>query len=554
MKKTLLVIFLMLLLSASLVEADTVDDLAGLARYFPAETPLYISLYISDEAIANWETAIRQIMIDYGANPDDRYTQTPLRAFLDDFVRENDENGSFASVYRPWLGNTLAFGALTPETLAFGSRGSTGESSILFVADVTDHDAAEAHMDSVINSGRGLFSGFEDYEKTVENDYILYHPSESQEYETTFMLVEDAMFIRFSSVEVESLLPEFEQSLAEVPAFEESLRRLPLERYEIVGYFDPSSLAPYAEDYDAEIRVNTILPDNADTAAALEALGAQSFGFGFVDKLSVTLDWATHVDDPAALAEAGVDIVISPPVDLALARSLPSSTKAFIQDTGMGLGMMQVLYYFKAMGAIYSQFSEEFGSDFQDDYFRALSFYDEMALVMLVSFSGLMEQLPDSMQGQHILYSTSDSFMNDPRTLGLLLEISDSAEALSLLPTILADSEVAIQAEELDGGLNIPLTEEAEEDFIIRVEGLDNYLQFGFDESMIDLNEGGTLGEDEAYLRAEELFVPNPQIIGYVDTSSSMYSFNVVESVSMSTTWDEQGTGHIRFMTRIARN
>ena len=235
------------------ITTDTITDLTHLAQYYPATSPFYVSFYIDDETIDTLDVPLNQIIVNlgYGGFVGGK---GPIRFILDYAADDDFEGATFNDIYRPWIGNTLAIGAMTPETMVFDDR----DDEWLAVVEVRDRDLAEQHLDKVIATGEGIFSYFRNYVKDEIEGYPFYRPTNSSRSQTTILLMDDVILVRYSSVEPEAIIPNYEQNLAEIDGFEGTFRRLPLDEYMLISYYDPSAFAPYAEEYDEEIQVSGI--------------------------------------------------------------------------------------------------------------------------------------------------------------------------------------------------------------------------------------------------------------------------------------------------------
>ncbi len=326
MKKRLLFMALavLVLLSALPALAAAPADLNALARYFPADTPLFISTRIDDDFIATIDSIGGAI----AANFPDADMDATLQQLLDDVVTELYPDGSFQTTMRPWLGDTASFGVLSLGQAFSGSGANREEAPALIAISITDQTAA---LDFVINA---LNQDETRFFQTTGDGYTLLVVGERsmpaaldgakliivRDDVLLFSANTDASLIAVSGLQSPSLL--------EQPGFSAALSWLPADSYSVTVYADVMDdllAASAAAD-----------PEGAGMLSMLEAnfagagFGPQVVGFTILDGSVLTIDVA-QAYDPAALPATAMP----GPVDPAFAARIPADIPLALHGTNL---------------------------------------------------------------------------------------------------------------------------------------------------------------------------------------------------------------------------
>ncbi len=299
MRKLLgLIVVVALLLSAVTVPAAAVPvtDLTALARYFPVSAPLYVGVR-TDDAFFNEDL---QGVLDLvaGALPAEFAGEIPsVGALLDEISADAPMGNNFEDVFRPWLGDTLAIGALSAENI-------NDDGEFMVVAASTSLDEADKFWSEVIDSA---------YTRTASGDVITFTP-ENTAFNPYVYLDNEVVIV--SSQPINPLTRE--ARLDSVEAFNEAFARLPEDSYNIAMYIDLPTLArASAEESGMGAEVDA-------ASAVLDDLGAAAVGFTIVDGRSLTIDITTG-------APAGTYAAVDPQ----FADHVPANTPLIIHGTNL---------------------------------------------------------------------------------------------------------------------------------------------------------------------------------------------------------------------------
>lgn len=373
-KLTLLFALFCLALSIFPAAAQPLDELTALAAQFPAESPLFIAVRSDSGFIETIDGLLKQVNARFDGQ------LLGGSSLLESLNRDADRiqaGGTFESVYKSWLGDTIAVAAPTPEALMNPGGG------IVAAVSITDQAAAEAFVDQLLADRIG-------YEKSTIDAGIFY--AADSEWSTSYLLKEGVLLTTLSfPMEAEVLFSETRDSLADNPDFAAAMEALPLDDYNIAGYVNlPDLLAPAIAQIDAEAADTPLAELNIP--GALEAIGTFSFGFTLLEGASLTADVHLAIRDRAALEAANLPIKELSPLNLDFTGRIPADAMLVIHDQGVGPGLLYGLTVLDQVGAFLDQNGINLGTAQRDPLAQDLleSFnVNDLATFFRLSFKGM---------------------------------------------------------------------------------------------------------------------------------------------------------------------
>lgn len=283
-KLSLIAVVLLLALSALVLPAAAQDDLSSLASYFPGDAPLYAE-FQTDEAIIE---TLDNLASKFGPLTPGGWTPGSLRDMLDTAASEIQPGGTFATVFRSWLGDSAAIGM-------YELREQTAENPvppITIAIRITDQDQAETLFDSLPNAER--------YTLSEGDDYILYSPDGSMTSDPYFLFRDDVVLITGDEALVEAG-GVLDESLVDNADFTTAVAALPGEGYEAVVYSDtPRLFAMTMKESGSMSRDSEQAMEMFSSLMA--AVKPQVFALTLLDDRSLTLDAVSPLDADAASA------------------------------------------------------------------------------------------------------------------------------------------------------------------------------------------------------------------------------------------------------------
>ncbi len=318
MKRTLLVLVMALSLLLGIIPALAVPpaDLNALGRYFPADTPIFVSMRIDDDFIETLDGLLDRLRTAF---PDD-IPPTSLREMLDEGIRETNPEGTFQSEVRSWLGDTASFGLTSFELLADDDSSNDDEAPFYFAISITDRAAAVEFFEGIIPE--------DNVARTDEADYTLLVDTQADSEAGIYINDEVLLFTN-----TRDMLPHrapLTTSLRDNSAFNDALALLPETDYNATLYLDLAALlqAAAANDPEAAEAMDMFGP-------LLGGLGPQVMGFTILNDTSLTIDMAQSVGDLSALMGQGFSMPALSPISPDFARRVPANAPLMIQGTDL---------------------------------------------------------------------------------------------------------------------------------------------------------------------------------------------------------------------------
>lgn len=554
MRKLILMLLTLLLVPGAFpAVAATTDDLTNLARYVPASAPLYVGLR-SDDAYID---TIDSVLATLGESLP-QLQAVGVRMTLDQAAQNVDPDADFASLIRPWLGDTVAFAA-TDASIFVDGNSTASQQSLRILLSITDRDAAESFMDRLGGFGleRGEFGNVTTYAG----------PSSS-------ILVYDDAVIIAPVDDPEIILEEVKSSLSAVAGFTEAFTPLPQAEYNIALYVDVSQIDAGALA-DAQFALNEA-GMSIDLAAVLQALGPQTAGLTILEDRSLVLDVAANIADPDALAAAGMPL--SPdttPIDAGFVSNVPVGTPLLLHSAGFGSDLLLGLEQARTVGDLFDTQFENGELSFDQ---QSLTQIDEAVTFLELAFQGMAgASIADTfgwMTGDYALFVDVDlqSMQRIIPTLGFITAAEDSANAVATVDALenLLTELTIFNTREGDT-LTLPAFGDffADEALDVLIAADDALLSMGTRNAFSLTN--GSIADTEAYATASAVFLTDMQSLAYVDAASLAelaqsaadimgepdlmmlaQVLGAFESASITSTYDETGSGVNRFVLTLA--
>lgn len=331
-----LLLALTLLLALLPVAAQSTPDLTALAQYFPANTPVYVSLRTDDGHFSALESIRSRIA---AALPTGLTNGTTVPMALDQFVSsmfQADE--TFADDVRPWLGDSMAFGLLNLDAMT--KQQDNGP--YVIALGITDRAAAEAFFLEFMQPRL-------DIQVETTDAYTLLTPSHP-DMPPMALYIDDQVLIITNKPDALPAGGPIRSPLSEADMFQTAIAALPADQYNIVVYADYGAFMQAAM---AEARTM-----NRSDAAMMDmmqpmfaAFGGSALGFTLLDERAMTMDMALNFD-VSALDTMMPAVGSLTPFDPAFAVHLPAGTQLAIQGANLSQPVQQGLDNLVAMQAM----------------------------------------------------------------------------------------------------------------------------------------------------------------------------------------------------------
>lgn len=316
-------------------QADTWQELTGLANIFPINTDVYIGVRTDDAFIETLDGLVARIE---SALPT-QMNQT-LSDALDSAARSIDPNGSFEDTLRPILGDEAAFAISDIAVLYDDKPGNDDTANYAFAISLNEGGAEllNARIAAAMpTNGR--------YTTTGEGDGItLYTPSGNNERSGQQLIYVSQTEAVVTNSRV--MLPiSREARLASNPALGEALDRLPQDDYNVVVYIDVAnvmnSMMGMLDEQDNEMS-EQLQQQMEQMQGLMGAIGPQAWGFTIVDDRSLMIDISQSVN-MEAYASLGVPMnTMTTPVDPAFLEHLPAGSALVVHSAGFGASLSAI--------------------------------------------------------------------------------------------------------------------------------------------------------------------------------------------------------------------
>ncbi len=541
-KVFILVVLVGLLLSVlpAAVSATPVAELTDLAQYFPADTPVFAAFRTDDAYVETLDALAARISSAIpGMGVPGR-----LSAMLDLVAQQIDQEGDFQSVFRPWLGDSVAFGLLSLEPAA---RGRNPE--FIVVMSVTNRAEAESFVDAFMRETDADFS------VTTEGPYTLY---EVENRNVAVAVTDDALFLT-ETVGALSSLNTREARLNTNTAFTDTIGALPMGDYDAVLYLDSPTLARAMFEMGAQ-RNRAAGEMMEQMEGFLSAAAPQAVGFSLVNGSDLVIDSAQLPGDTGALEEMGFVLPTSlTPVSFDFAAHVPADAPLVILGANLSETydlMIQNLRTAMAMQA-------EMGNEEAEDFEQGLRFI-EIGVRGLTGLD-LEEDILGWMTGNYALFLNVNpegigSVTTMPIDFGLVFEATDPAAAQAVVAGIReaveqAEPENVTLTQETVAGVDVAVITAEPEDEPFPVEILvgsnDEVFVIGTRNAFTAAVEpaNGGLAADAGFTTAQSHFLDDTAVLFYF-TPQPLESLADTLAVSGNDEM-EAGAGFIQILTAL---
>ncbi len=279
--------------------------------YVPADTLIYAAADISDTTIAGLDAVIAQALGSISASP--LGEQLPpitgnvtLTALLD-LLAQQAADGSFADVFRPWLGNRGAyalFGIITEQWL----RSDLNTIPQALFVTINDPTAAASYLDGVLQPG---------YSQTAQGEFTIYAQDD------TVLLLTREVLILTNPAGAELLLAGVEDTLTQDERFTETVALLPAPPYAGLIYLNTADLVA--------LSLLGLQAPEAQAEQMLASAGQQAIAFTMLDARTLAMDAVQQVGE----LPAGMPAPALTPVDPDFLRFVPADAGLVIHSTNL---------------------------------------------------------------------------------------------------------------------------------------------------------------------------------------------------------------------------
>ena len=328
---TLLAVLALTSLTGAVLAVDT-DDLTALARYYPAETPMFVANRTDDAYIAELDAVLS--LLNRNMDGDLLPPGFGLVDLLDQLAF--DATGrSFERAFG-WLGNTAALGLTSLDDIM-----TAPVPPLLVAFEVADFEAAREFWTMALG----------EFELNVieEDDYIAF-----ESWDSGLVLTEDVALLAPELSIAMAAYKHAGDTLADSELFRGTFDLLPLDSYNIALFVDNESVLAFNELMMMDAMMASPEPMPFDLSAFNAAMAGQDavpavvMAFTIVEGRNLVADIAVQVDEAVQMAAPGY--VEQLPIDLDFAAYLPAYSQFVMLDNGFGPQVMSVFAALDAIG------------------------------------------------------------------------------------------------------------------------------------------------------------------------------------------------------------
>lgn len=533
MKKLFLLLILMLVtLGAFAAPALAVPtaDLNSMARYFPDDTPVLVSLRIDDAYIDSLDSLIARVAsaMPEGERPDS------IRKELDKAIKEILREGNFQSEVRSWLGDVMSLGVLSLEG-AMGQGGSDEDTPpFLAAAPITNRAAAELFFARIVRAGQGYFT------KTTQGDFSIFTPKDEG---GVVVIGNDVLFLTNRVDELPLQVPD--SPLSQSATFTDTMKLLPAGDYNITAFLN------LGDTIQKGLESADMSPDERGMLSMFMPLfgnfPAQAIGATILDGRSMTIDFAQPISGMMeSLKEMGLDFTPPGAVDPAFAAGIPAGVPLVVHGTGLNLTFEQFMAQLRLMAKMQEESSGQGGFNTQE-FERGL----QQATFFIQGLTGLdlEKDIIPALDGDYALFAGLSPAVTDVRTsedllkqmpfeFGLILEVSNpdvTAGIIKGVQNVLKNAEnVTTELDDSDGIqrllINVPPSNDTPFPLELVLAGNDQILFFGTrNAGRAALNADGGLPTDPSYSEARAYLLDAPSTVLYLASEGLKPLVNIIK-------------------------
>jgi hypothetical protein len=523
------------------VSATPVAELTDLAQYFPLDVPVFAAFRTDDGFVETLDGLAARISSAIpGVGPG------RLSTMLDLAAQQIDEEGDFQSVFRSWLGDSVAFGLLSLEPAAGGRN-----PEFVVVMSITDRAEAESFVDAFMRETDADFS------VTTEDPFTLY---EVEDRNVAVAVTDDALFLTETVGTLRSLNTR-EARLNTSATFTETVGALPMGDYDAVLYLDSPTLARAMFEMGAQRnRAASAMMEQME--GFLSAAAPQAVGFS-ISGAELVIDSAQLPGDTGALEEMGFVLPTSmTPVGFDFAAHVPADAPLVVLGTNLSETYNLMIQNLRAA----MQLQVEAGNEEAEDFEQGLRFV-EIGVRGLTGLD-LQEDILGWMTGDYALFLNVNpegiaSMTTMPIDFGLVFEATDPAAAQAVVDGI---REAIVQSEpenvtltqETVAGVDVAVITAKPEDEPYPVEILvgsnDEVFVIGTRNAFAAAIEpvSGGLAADAGFTSAQSHFLDDSAVVFYF-TPQPLASLADILAASDDNDMQE-GAGFIQFLTALVNS
>lgn len=464
MRKIIILLFVIVLTLSALpmtVGATPISELTALASYFPAETPIFVSLRTDDAYFEELDGLYSTLASKLpGVVP-----PLDVMSMLDLGASQIIPNADFKTAIRSWAGDTAAIGVLSLDNQVDQDRSNDEQGNYVLALTITNRAAAEDFLVNGFNEQDIEFT-----QETVGNATIFepeYFNGEGA------IILRDDVLLAGTLAEVTMVNEGVASSLASNPEFGATLDLLPEDDYNIAAYFNLGDVLNSAFEN---------MPDSQGMSMGFftslsEVAGTQAFGITLMDGRSLVFDYAQKLGDASAIEALGLQIANLGSIDPAFAQHIPANAPLVIHSTNLKALVETSLNNLRQTitqaaeaspdgGDTDLQEMEEGIDTFNREFTKAtgLDFETDVVGWMTGDFAAFIRLSPQLADGRLTLAKLSQTL---PVDFGIAIEATDGAAAQrtvegltqGLLKALeMADAEEAASVEvtqETIGGANV---------------------------------------------------------------------------------------------------
>lgn len=535
MKKFLALLLLPALLGISLVPAlaAPVSQLNDLARYFPADTAVFVATRIDDDFFGELDSIIARIA---SVLPPGTIPPLTIEEALDMALAEADPPLRFQADIRTWLGDTAAVGVLEfpleademSSDAPLRPRSMDNDVPILLAIAITSRDAAVTFLTNTLTASDTEFT------RTDEPDFTLIENPDNPD--SAVVIRDDVMLIgnRFASI---TALPE--TSLSADADFVSTFDLLPETDYNATVYLNLSDILRQVMESDPEAAAAA----TGMFGSMFSAIGPQAWGATILEGVSLTIDAVQRFDGLSLLEEMGIPVTLTP-INPAFAAHVPAGAPLVIHSTGLGTSIEALFITLdrQMQGLIESGLAD-------DDELEAMQKGLADFEAAFTTFTGLdlREDVASWMTGDYAMFlmlnpelnlnSQFGIFVTFPLDFGLAIQATDPdaaaatvtglTQALERLAALAANQEdaeakVTISADTIGSNAVTVVTITSNEmpwPVELLLGSNNEVFALGTRNAVTAIfSRDGGLPANPAFARAQNFLLPDPISVGYLGT------------------------------------
>jgi|GEM_PF-4654215 len=467
----------------------------ALTEYFPEDTTVFAVMRTDDAQIETLDNLILHIQ---------SFIRSPLTTpFLgEEPVSLTDSldqmttllfQGDFNDVMRSWLGDWVAMGVFNL-TLGDDQYPSGANIGTLIVIEIKDKEKTIAFMEQLI-----AFDSNQTFTRTETNGYTIFNADDWQD---NNILINDEVMMIVSDYALTVVPDGFTSSIANSPAFIETMGLLPEDNYSSTLYVDMEPIfrsifdvtqslqmqlvEGFANNPDSDMPVpvmptyEDMLPDGMTMDDVMGSLGHLAAGFTIVDDYTVMVDGVQNPGNMEVLQALSMMPVLTGTIDPTFLRHIPENAGFVQHGTDLNLQIERVLeaeqMQLDILGRnvdLFAQLQTMGFSTLQDEIGRI------NAIIEPETGLTVMDDIISSMTGDYAMFSTYDprnksmlfSYYFPDQELqqnleaGMVFEITDRDHVQNLIeslgsaiPLILEDVELVVTYETIGGNSAVVVT------------------------------------------------------------------------------------------------